>query len=157
MRARSYIARCWWRFLGRAGHPRRGRPERPADRVDRQNAADPTLRVSRDDRAEPAEGLVLEDRLERGVLAHRDGATVAGEHIADGGRGALDRRDLVRRAAVEEAGEALSRIDDREPRPAVAQEVLVEGPLDRELLRDRDRLGIHHVRDRDALDPAGQL
>ena len=42
---------------------------------------------------------------------------------------------------------------DREPLPAVAEEVLVERLADRRLRRDRDRLGVHDVGDRHALDP----
>ena len=57
--------------------------------------------------------------------------------------------------ADDQAEEAVRRVDDREPGPAVAEEVLVEGLLDAELAGDRDRLAIHHVGDADALDPPG--
>ena len=54
--------------------------------------------------------------------------------------GPLDRGHPVGGAAVDQADEALRRVHDREPGPAVAQEVLVERPLDRGALGDRDRL-----------------
>ena len=57
--------------------------------------------------------------------------------------------DLVGAVAVEQAEEAMGGVDDREPGPAVAQEVFVERFLDADLARDRDRLAVHHVGDTD--------
>ena len=51
-------------------------------------------------------------------------------------RGAGDLGNLIGAVADEQAEEAVGGVDDREPGPAVAQEVLVERLLDAELARE---------------------
>ncbi len=77
------------------------------------------------------------------------------EQVGDvrGGAGGLG--NLVGFVAHDQAEKAVGGVDDREPRPAVAEEVLVEGLLDAELVGNRDRFAIHDVGDGEVADPAG--
>ena len=49
----------------------------------------------------------------------------------------------------------MGRVDHREPGPAVAEEVLVQRLLDRQLVGDRHRFAVHDVGDLQLADPAG--
>ena len=97
----------------------------------------------------------FESRESRGVSSRTKRPRSCVDDFADGGAGAGDLGDLVGGVAVEQAEEAVGGVDDREPGPAVAEEVLVEGLLDRDLAGDRDRFAVHHVGDRDRVDVAG--
>jgi hypothetical protein len=59
------------------------------------------------------------------------------DDLADQGDGAGDLGDVVGGFALEQAEEAVGGVDDREPWPAVAEEVLVERLLDRDLTGTR--------------------
>ena len=64
---------------------------------------------------------------------------------------------MLHRGAVGEAGEAAVVLDDGEPLPAlVAQEELLVRARGGQRGRDRDRLGVHDVGDRDALELLGE-
>ncbi len=95
-----------------------------------------------------------EQRVERGVVADLEGAVVVLEQVGDEGGGTGGLGDLVGFVAHDQAEEAVGSVDDREPGPAVAEEVLVESLLDAELAGDRDRLAVHHVGDAKVADPA---
>ena len=56
-----------------------------------------------------------------------------------------------------DAQEVACRIDDREPRPAVAREELLVRVEQRRRGRDRHRLAVHDVGDGDVLDALGEL
>ena len=122
-----------------------------------------------DDPAQPAVGVDRRERRRGGAARRCRGATRAVRRCAPGGcrsrpasktsadplrsRGPAraPRRPASR---IEQPEEALGGVGDREPGPAIAQEVLVERPLDGRVVGDRDRLGVHHVGDADPLDPA---
>ena len=132
--------------------------ERPADLVGRDHAAQPAIGVDRHQRSEPAQGVVAKQRLERLVVAHPERAgRIRLEDVAHRRGGAAHLRHGVGGTALDQAAKPLRRVDDREPGPAIAQEVLVQGALDAGVLRDRDRLVVHDVRHPDPLDPAGEL
>ena len=137
-----------------AGFLRRRRAARPtcSTVITPREAA---VGVDRHQGAEAAQVLVGEQRVERGVVADWKRPSVALEQVGDVGGGAGDLGHLVGAVAVEQAEEAVGGVDDREPGPAVAQEVLVERLLDAELAGDRDRFAVHHVGDRSSLDLAG--
>ena len=78
--------------------------------------------------------------------------------VADRHRPALGERGVLNRGAVREPGVAAVSLDDGEPRPAVvAQEVVVPRLQRRQVGRDRDRLGVHDVGDRDPLQALGEV
>ena len=52
------------------------------------------------------------------------------------------RAGTVGAVALDQAEEAAAGVDDREPGPAVAEEVFVEGLLDAEVAGDRHRLAV---------------
>ncbi len=119
----------------RAAHARvltlaRGVAQGAAHLLSRDHAAELAFRVDREDGAEAAQGAVGEEGVEGGVVADLEGAVVALEDVGDERGCAGGLRDLVGFVADDEAEEAVGGVDDREPGPAVAEEVLVEGLLD---------------------------
>ena len=106
-----------------------------ADLVGRDHAPQPPVRVDGHEPAEAAQRVVAEQGLERGVVAdpQRPGG-VQLEHLADGLRGAARLRDIIGGLADQQAAEVIAGVDDREPGPAVAEEVLVDRALDARVL-----------------------
>ena len=95
--------------------------------------------------------LVGEQGVERGVVADLEGAVVAARAGRRRGRSAREVSGTSSALSrTTQAEEAVGGVDDREPGPAVAEEVLVERLLDADLAGDRDRFAVHHVGDADA-------
>src|SRR3954468_5990866 len=137
--------------------PGDGCREGAADVLERDHAAQPRLGVDHHQRPEAPQRLGGQELLDR-RLAADDGAgvDVRVEHLADGRRGAAVVHRAVDRLAPQDAHEAPEAVDDREPREPVAQEEVVVGVEDAEPVRDRDRLGVHDVGDRHAVEALGE-
>ena len=145
----------------RATRSRQTRPaprrERAADLLERDDAAQAVVAVDDHERAERAQGLGGQScsigvsswtRKASSPSGSSTSATVsAGLPVLDG---------AVDRLLVQEPEEAAEVVDDREPRPAVAQEELVLGLQDGGVARHRDRLGVHDVGDGHALQALGE-
>ena len=79
-------------------------------------------------------------------------AVVAGHHRRDRAAAAGRLGHAADGLARHHPDQVTALVDDREPGPAVAQEELALGPFERQLLGDRDRLGVHHVRHAQVVD-----
>src|SRR5262249_16848304 len=98
-----------------------------ADLLGGDYAGEAAVLVDRHQGAEAAQVLVAEQRVEGGVVADLEGRLAAVlEQVGDQRRRARDLRHLVGAVADQQPEEAVGGVDDREPGPAVAQEVLVE-------------------------------
>src|SRR4051812_21450972 len=145
----------WSPSRDRAGGSRRGTAilwdgglgaECAPDLVDGHDSPHHAVGVDRHQRAERREALGSEQRLER--LVDPD-PVVAGvldrHHLVHAGPLAQRLRHVLDLLPADEPEEAAGGVDHGEPRPAVAQEELVEGAVELGLRRQYDRLVVHHV------------
>ena len=161
---------CWGIF-GEAGAilwKRYGRHSAPGDWLRNRSPRRRRLRAARGDRVhrhDPAQHAVAVHRHHR----HRGGRGPPGPAATRAAPRGATRRPLSpsSRAITDATGrlvadppaprspppprddhphEPAGPVDHREPGPAVAQEVLALGLVERGGLGDRDRLGVHHVR-----------
>ena len=123
--------------------PKPSRPlNAPPDLLHGDHAGEPAVCIDRHQRPEAAQVLVAEQRVQWRVVPYVKSPWSRSIQVGDllelapGHLG-----DLVGAVAFEQAEEAVGGVDDREPGPAVAQEVLVERPLDADFAGDRDRFG----------------
>src|SRR5687768_11726885 len=121
--------------------------------------AEHSVAIDRHHRPQAAQPLAaVEELLER--LADPDPERprgVAGHHRLDRSSRSPFLTDGLDLAARHQTQQAAGAIDDREPRPAVAEEELLVGLLERGVGPDRDRLGVHHIGHAHALDPRRHL
>src|SRR6201996_5523030 len=97
--------------------------ERAREVLDRDPAAEAAVGVDRHQRAEAAQVRVRQQRVERGIVADEEAAVVV-DDVRNQRDGAGDLGDVVGGFALEQAEEPVGGVDDREPGPAVAEEVL---------------------------------
>src|SRR5215218_7711759 len=98
-------------------------PQRPPDLLDRDDAAEAAFGVDRHQGAEAAEVLVGEEGVEGSVVADEE-ADVLVDQVGHMGAGPGTLGHLVGPVALDQAEKAVGGVDDREPGPAVAEEVL---------------------------------
>src|ERR1700761_5795575 len=97
--------------------------ERATELLDGDHAGEATVGIDRHQGAEAAQVRVREQRVERGVVADEEAAVVV-DDVRNQRDGAGDLGDVVGGFALEQAEEPVGGVDDREPGPAVAEEVL---------------------------------
>ena len=132
---------------------RRPRLQRLADLGERHDAPqDAVARRRRPSRPRRPRPSAPQQRFERLPPRRSAPAGPASSTSADRQRRASGGDLRVDALLAHDAEEVARRVDDREPRPAVAQEELLLGVEQRQLGRDRDGLAVHDVGDRDALD-----
>src|SRR3954453_24141437 len=119
--------------------------QRPAHAVERDHAAEAVVGVDDQQRPQAPQRVGAQQRLERRVARHA-GARPGGLGQVGRREGGLAAGDRAVHALLDqEPAHAPERVDDREPRPVVAQEELVLGRQRRRALGDGDGLGLHEV------------
>src|SRR5215213_5555702 len=130
---------------------RGGRLERTSYLIPCDDALQPPIRIDSHQRTEAHQRRGPEQRLQRLVGTHTQAVVVRAQDLRHLEHRLTVIRDALRALAIHDAEEVPVALDDGEPVVAVAQEVLVQRLADRQVTRNRDRVGIHHVGHADSL------